>query len=129
MRIYSNTLLSWPIALHISQTSRIYPGKWFNYHYYKISNIHPLIINTYSPIELLQENCKYYCYNKYYRDKRSEIFHNTFKIVNNFNQKSDFGKETWIYIPKIIEINDIIVIKKNKTPNIYPSLPINIQLI
>lgn len=126
MRIYSNTLLSWPNVLHVSQTARIYPGRWLNYYYYKISNIEPLVLTTHSPIELLQENCKYYCYDKYYRDKRPEIFGNTFQIINISNQESDFPKELWGYTPKVATINDIIVIKNNinnGTPSIYtPSL-------
>jgi hypothetical protein len=129
MRIYSNTLLSWPTALHVTQTARIYPGRWLNYYSYKISNIEPLVLTTHSPIELLQENCKYYCYDKYYRDCRPEVFGNTLEKINISNQHTEFGKETWAYIPKVADINDIIIIKSNinnGTPSIYtPSLFIN----
>jgi hypothetical protein len=129
MRIYSNTLLSWPTALHVAHTARIYPGRWLNYYSYKISNIQPLVITTHSPIELLQENCKYYCYDTYYRDKQPELFGNTFQIITISNQEPDFAKELWGYIPKVADINDIIVIKcniNNGTPSIYiPSISIN----
>lgn len=110
MRIYSNTILSWPSVLHTFQAARIYPGQWYHCYFYKIQTINPLILTTNSPIELLQENCKYYCYNKYHRDKCIEQYGNTFVSVNIHNKQLGLGEETWIYIPKYAEVDDVIAI-------------------
>ncbi len=115
MRIYSNTLLSWPQAIYVFQTARLYPGRWRKYYYYRIDNIAPLSLTTYSPIELLQENCQYYCYHNYHRDKQAEAFNNTFKIISILNNKPQFGRKSWVYIPKVAEPCDIIVIRDDIT--------------
>jgi hypothetical protein len=112
MRIYSNTLLTWPSPLYIFQASRIYNTQWFNYYFYKIDNIKPLHITTNSPIELLQHNYQYYCYDKYYRHKRLEQYDNTLELINIHNRHS--LRKLWIYIPKMVEMNDIIVLHLNQ---------------
>lgn len=124
MRLYSNTILSWPSALHAFQAARLYPGRWHHYYLYKIQHINPLVLTTYSPIELLQENCQYYCYDKYYRDKRLEQYGNTFEMVSIANQEPDFGKETWVHIPKVAGATDVIVIR-NDTAVGFPSATFN----
>jgi hypothetical protein len=113
MRIFSNTLLSWPQVLHTFQVARLYPGHWHHYYFYKIQHINPLVLTTHSPIELLQENCQYYCYYKYQRDKHIEQNGNIRVLAITHNQNPSFGEETWIHIPKIAEINDVIVIRNN----------------
>ena len=120
MRLYSNTILSWPQVLHAFQAARLYPGRWYHYYFYKIQHITPLVLTTNSPIELLQENCQYYCYDKYHRDKRLEQYGNTFVSANIHNKQLGLGEETWIYIPKIAEVDDIIAIR-NDTAVGYPS--------
>jgi hypothetical protein len=119
MKLYSNILLSWPQTLHLFQIARFYPGQWYNYHFYKISNIDPFFLVSHSPIQFLENNYKYYCYNKIYRNKQSEIFGNSFQIINISNN------ETWGYIPKNAEINDMIVIKKENTNNMNPFINIS----
>ena len=115
MRIYSNTFLAWPQILHLSQLARLYPGRWQNYYMYRIIHNDQLMLKTYSPVELLQENRHYYCYNNcynnYYRYTRLETTGNKYQnsIINN-------NLETWVYIPKFAEDNDIIVIKSDITP-------------
>ena len=121
MRLYSNTILSWPQVLHAFQVARVYPGRWHHFFFYKIQTIKPLILTTHSPIELLQENCKYYCYDKYYRDKRLEKYGNTVVSANIHNKQLGLGEETWIYIPKIAEVDDIIVIKSDTIVG-YPTI-------
>jgi hypothetical protein len=118
MRIYSNTTLSWPQTLHAFQAARIHPGRWHHYYFYKINHRQPLILTTYSPLEFLQENCQYYCYDKYYRDKRLEQYGNDFELVSITNKESDFAQESWVYVPKASEINDIIVIRDPKSISI-----------
>ncbi len=115
MRIYSNTLLSWPQVLYAFQAACLYPGRWMNYYYYRINDIAPLSLTTYSPIELLQENCQYYCYYNYHRDKQAEAFDNSFKMISILNNKPQFGRKSWAYIPKVAEPNDIIVIRDDIT--------------
>lgn len=111
MRMFSNTLLSWPHTLHAFQAARLYPGRWHHYYFYKIYCRQPLILTTHSPIEFLQENCQYYCYDKYYRDKRIEQFGNEFTLISINSKETNFDVETWGYIPKGAETNDIIVIQ------------------
>ena len=108
--IYSNTYMTWPQVLHLSQQARLYSGRWQNYYMYCINNFNPLMLKTYSPIELLQENRHYYCYNHFYRYTHLESIGNKYQnlIINNL--------ETWVYIPKQAESNDIIVVKSDITP-------------
>ena len=115
MRLYSNTILSWPQVLHAFQVARVYPGQWHYYYFYKIQTINPLILTTHSPIELLQENCNYYCYDKYYRDKRFEKYGNIVVSANIHNKQIRLGEETWVYIPKMAEVDDIIVVQSDTT--------------
>jgi hypothetical protein len=124
MRIYSNTLLSWPQTIHVFQAARLYPGRWLNYYFYKIERVQPLVLTTHSPIEFLQENCQYYCYDNYYRDKRLEQYGNTFEMVSISNQEPEFGKETWVHIPKVAGATDIIVVR-NDTAVGFPSATFN----
>lgn len=113
MRIYCNTLLSLPQVFYIYQAAKLYPGRWQNYYFYHIKCINPtLVLKTYSPIELLQENSKYYCYDHYNRDERLEIFGNCIKMVHIHNSKPTFS-ESYVYAPKTIDINDILVIQSN----------------
>lgn len=120
MRIYSNVILSWPQVLHAFQAARLYQGRWYNYYFYKINRVQPYILTTHSPLEFLQENCQYYCYDKYYREKRLEQYGNAFTILSIDGKKPEFGVETWGYIPKVACANDIILIK-NDTAIGYPS--------
>ena len=113
MRLYSNRLLSWPQLLHAYQAARVYPGRWHHFYFYKIKTVNPLAIITYSPIELLQENCKYYCYDKYERDKRLENYGNTVVSATIHNKQIKLGEETWVHIPKMTNVDDIIVIQSD----------------
>lgn len=122
--MFSNTLLTWPQSLHAFQAARLYPGRWHHYYFYKVYNTQPLVLTTNSPLEFLQENCQYYCYDKYYRDTRLEQYGNQFELVSMTNKESEFAQENWVYIPKAIEINDIIVIR-NPTANGTPSVKSN----
>ena len=90
MRLYSNTILSWPQVIRLVQSTRLYPGQWLNYYCYRIDNIAPLSLTTYSPIELLQKNSLYYCYYNYHRDKQAEAFDNRFKIYVNPADPQDY---------------------------------------
>jgi len=108
MRIYSDTLLSWPKSAHIFQAARLYTGHWQKYYFYKIKHVQPLVLTTHSPIDLLEENRQYYCYYKYYRHRRWES-DNSFEMVS---QQPD---KTWIYIPSAARANDIIVVQNDTT--------------
>jgi hypothetical protein len=121
MRIYSNTLLSWPQVIHVFQAARLHPRRWLNYYFYKINHVQPYVLTTNSPIELLQENCQYYCYDKYHRDQRLEVYGNRFEMISVANKESYFGVETWGYIPKVAGANDIILIHNDLATG-YPSV-------
>lgn len=119
MRIYSKTLLSWPLVIHISQAARLYPGRWHNYYLYRITNRYPIVtLKTYSPIEFLQENSSFFCYNEYQYIKKIEKCDNELSLLNSPSDESS-TKET-IYIPKSADINDILVVYKNNQG--FPSL-------
>lgn len=111
MRIYSNTFLAWSQVLHLSQQARIYTGRWQNYYMYRVTHNDPLMLKTYSPVELLQENRHYYCYSYFYRYIHLETAGNKYQnsIINNY-------LETSVYIPKCTEDNDIIVVKSDIAP-------------
>lgn len=107
MRIFSNIFLSWPHVLHISHASRLYPGRWQNYYFYRISARNPTEIFTYSPIMLLRENREYYCYDHYYRDTSPEKLGNITEMTTINNKPAS---ELWVTIPKACKANDVIVI-------------------
>ncbi len=107
MRIFSSVLLSWPQVLHVSNAARVYPGRWQNYYVYRIATVNPTQIISYSPIELLQKNREFYCYDRFHRDIRPEALGNVTEIVTVNNKPST---ELWITIPKAVEKNDIIAI-------------------
>jgi hypothetical protein len=126
MRIYSKTPLSWPLVLHITQAVRLYPGQWQNYYFYRVKLKTPtLLLQTYSPIELLQDNTPFYCYHRYNRDQYLENLGNKLALTYITHIKHIHTKK-YIYIPKSLEINDILIVKNNLNtiaPSIYlPSL-------
>lgn len=126
MRIYSKTLLSWPTSIHVAQAARLYPGRWQNYYFYRVTLRDPnLVLHTYSPLELLQENSPFYCYDRYNRDTQLEKPDNELILTTLQSIAPTFTKK-YIYIPKLLEKNDIIVVRSdiNKgLPSIYlPSL-------
>lgn len=111
MRIFSNIPLSWPQVIHVSQATRIYPGRWQNYYFFRIYSRKPTQIITYSPINLLQMNIQYYCYDNFYRDKRPEELGNSWEMITLNNKAPPFPEQLWINIPKACDTNDIIAIK------------------
>ena len=122
MRIYSKTLLSWPLVIHISQATRLYPGRWQNYYFYRVKMREPtLILQTYSPLELLQENSPFYCYDHYNRDKCLEKLGNELTMTHIENSSPTFT-ENYTYVPKPLITDDILVIRSDTTfgfPSMY----------
>jgi hypothetical protein len=125
MRLYSNTLLYLPQVVYAFRFGPLYPGRWNNYYFYYIKNRTPLVLHTYSPLELLQENNHYYCYDNFHRDTRLERSDNAFEIVTVHNQPDNFGKETYVSIPKNSMSDDILLVKidKPRLPSIYSPIP------
>jgi hypothetical protein len=129
MRLYSNTLLYLPQIVYYFRWAARHPGQLNNYHFYCIKNRSPLVLHTYSPLEFLQENNHYYCYDSFYRDTRLERSGNVFEVVTVHNQPTDFGKETYVYIPKNAKNDDFILVKNDRPvgrPSIYFPYPIPI---
>lgn len=118
MRVYSNTHLIWPQLIHITQAARLYPGQWFNYHFFKVNDINPLKLISYSPISLLQENRQYYCYDKFYNKYLHKI-QNSYDMATVINQKPA-DNVTSIYFPNCVSPCDIIVIYDNNINNKIP---------
>ena len=113
MRIYSNTLLSWPQLLHVSQVARLQarPGHWHNYYFYRVGARSPTNIITYSPITLLQEDRQYYCYDKLQRNKLPDSWGTVNEMIRINNDPLPFPTEQWVTIPYHAAANDIIVIE------------------
>jgi hypothetical protein len=111
MRIYSNTLLSKPIVFHIFQANYLYPGQLLNYYVYRVEMREPVVLlqYTYSPIELLKENNKFYCYEHYQRNQYLEQFDNKLEMGHIQHSEPTFT-ENYIYVPERLSHNDIIVI-------------------
>lgn len=117
MRIYSKTPLSWPIVLHVAQAARLYPGRWQNYYFYRVKIREPtLILQTYSPLELLQENSHFYCYDRYNRDKQLEKLGN--ELTMTYIENSPPFTENYTYVPKPLTNNDILVIRSDFTTGV-----------
>ena len=102
MRLYSNKLLTWPNIFHATQCAKAYTGQWATMNFYTIQKLEPLTIKSYSPLYLLEENNKYYCYYYYNRDYSHEILGNSPWIYKN----------KAIYLPTLIQNGDIVVINK-----------------
>ena len=111
MRIYSNTLLSWPQILHVSTTARLHVGRWQNYYFYRMNSRAPTNIITYSPISLLQEDREYYCYDRLQRNKLHDSWGNVNEMVTINNQSRFLPTKLCITIPYHAAANDVIVIK------------------
>jgi hypothetical protein len=114
MRLYSDTPLKFLQVPLINQVARVYPGRWNNYFLYNIKHIHPLQFQTYSPIDLLCMNRKYYCYDLFGRDKRIEIHGNRQESVA-IDTYALLDGETPIYVPRYASPEDIIVIRENES--------------
>lgn len=104
MPIYSNLNLSWPQCLQVFQQTRVYPGKWYNYNLFRIVNDHPLKIHSYSPIKLLQEDRKYYCYNIFENEHQVQCDNvkQLYTLNNGFHRN--------LYLPSNILAGDIILV-------------------
>lgn len=130
MKVYSNIPLSWPSLLHMYTVPRLSLHPWNNYHFYKIISSYPVKINNISPIKLLTNNIDYYCYFnvvdwKYQHKSHNylvniklnmynevDIEKNKEKVSNMYvKAKCNNFENNYIYIPKCIEQDDLIVIK------------------
>jgi hypothetical protein len=103
MRIFSNIVLNWPQLLHVNQVSRLYSGKLGDYQIFRVSMIEPLKINSYSPLNLLEENRPYFCYHNFLRDRTTNN-QNKHVLIN------DSHRTYFIYVPETVGFNDIIII-------------------
>ncbi len=120
MRIYSKAPLSWPLSGTLYHLAHLYPGQWQNYHLYRVTlTIPTLILHTYSPIELLQENSSFYCYERFNRNNYLENFGNEL-VLTHIQNNNTFTKK-YIYIPKTLYTNDILVVQSD-TYKGYPSI-------
>jgi len=117
MRIFSNVSLPHSHVKYLLENTKyshtfcdLYSIKTY---LYRVVNTNPIHLYTYSPVLHLEEDRKYYCYDKFNRDVRPELLGNTWDVatVEGLNQYLDFGQSFWIYYPAAAKENDIIVIQ------------------
>jgi hypothetical protein len=120
MRIHSNIILPWPHVLHVFNSSRIYSGQWGNFNFFRITSINPLDIHSHSPINLLETNRKYYLYNNYFRDTTQEKYGNINTNITIYDPTTKSVELTNIWIPKISEAGDVILVHTEDTRNTSP---------
>lgn len=108
MRIYSNKLLSLPHILHTLHINHKVSKRLDNLHIFHVKHVQPIMVINGSPLDLLCENRKYYCYDNFYRNKYIEKLGNSFEIIS-----KDIDNIP-IYIPSSINLNDVILIHNNE---------------
>ena len=118
MRIHSNIILPWPQVLQAFNSSRIYNGQWGHFNFFRITSTFPFDIHSYSSINLLETNRPYYLYNNYFRDKTLEKYGNTMKRVTIYDPATKNVEMTDIWIPKISNIGDVILVHTNNNIHI-----------
>jgi hypothetical protein len=79
-----------------------------------------LLLQTYSPLELLQENSPFYCYDRYNRDKRLETLGNELTMTHIENSPPTFT-ENYTYVPKPLTNDDILIVRTDYTVG-FPSI-------
>ena len=122
MRIYSDKILAWNEVLHATYAARINPSKWLNTYIYKIQRIQPTFIHTFSPIEFLEVDRKYYLYDNLLRNKACEHLPNFIDIVEGINGNTLlFNNDCKIYLPLTVTVGDIIIIHEEEE-NCEPAL-------
>jgi hypothetical protein len=139
IRLFVNVELpSWQTVVHLTTCSRLYSGKWGNYHIYKVKHFDDngfLHLVSYSPIEHLQKmghnnngiNDKYYCYYAYKRCIIYEQHQYTLtKVKIHGPDISDDIYSPFIKVPNIISFGDRIVIYD---PNGYKEINPIINII
>jgi hypothetical protein len=142
IRLFVNTELpSWSTAVHLTTCARLYSGKWWNYHIYKVKgfdNNGVLNMVSFSPMIHLHKIAynnicdKYYCYHGYNRCPQYEDVPYTYTRVKlhgpKENKLNTFDAiSPYIKVPSIITYNDRIVIYD---PDINYGIPdINHNLI
>jgi len=118
MRIYSDRILSWNGILQATYAASISPNKWLNTYTYKIKQLRPTILHTFSPIEFLEEDRKYYFYNYLLRDKTCEHIPNIIDTIETINNKQVlFYNDYKIYLPFTAIAEDIIILHGDNEPS------------
>jgi hypothetical protein len=98
-------LLSWPQIIHVSHAARITSGRWLQYNFYNVIHHKPLELHTRCPIENLNENWYYYCYDNYNNRPKLESRINSYTVY--YQNKEPY----MIYYPSNIKSGDCIVIR------------------
>lgn len=107
MSIYTNLMLSWPQCLQVFKHARMYPGLWFNYNIYSISSVNPLKIQSYCPINMLEENRRYHYY---------KIFEGSGPVhceTSTWLYKTNEKRAISLYLPEFIRPGDLIVLRSD----------------
>lgn len=121
MRLFVNIELpSWQTAVHLTTCSRLYSGKWWDYHIYNVKgfdNDGKLHLVSFSSIESLKKLAfnstdfdKYYCYYGYRRWPIYEGGNYTLTRVKLHGPIDYDDVSPLIKVPSIIEHGDRLVI-------------------
>jgi phosphatidate phosphatase APP1 len=109
-RIYSNVILNWPRRIHLFQAARLCAGDWNEYHLYRITNAEPFRYISKSPLQILETNRQYYCYDLMGYNKNMTRFGNKYSYII----EPDVGKRR-IFYPSTITAGDFIAVQKPET--------------
>ncbi len=116
IRLFVNTELpSWSTAVHLTTCARLYSGKWWNYHIYKVKGFDNGVLNmvSFSPmVHLHKIDDKYYCYYGYNRCPQYENVPYTYTHVKLHGPKENKLNtiSPYIKVPNNITYDDRIVI-------------------
>ncbi len=116
IRLFVNAnTISWETTIHLTTLSRLYAGPVLDYNIYRVMNVNntdnSLDIHTFSPIDFLQRRNDYTCYYKYLKyndvDTRCKWMYATLRNT----YLPQHGKQFIVYVPRIIEKDDRLVIQ------------------
>ncbi len=112
MRIFSNTHLHWSDIQLLKCVARRYPGYALGMYLYRIQDLQhtsprPVAqLETYAPLEVLEQNRPYYCYHSlgFRRGKQ-------FTSTSRYWVTLPGNKESEIYLPSSVTHHDILAVQ------------------
>jgi hypothetical protein len=111
MRIYSNVVLNWPMLIYATNVAR---KRTHTHDVYRIMNVKPTIIHTYSSAHILQKNIRYYYYDDYKRLEYCDVFDNVTDTARIYNLESNINTDmSNIFLPSQLKAGDVIAIYNN----------------
>ena len=117
MRIFSNTHLYWSHVQLLKCIARHHPGYAMGMYLYRIQDIRQTAqrpyaqLETYSPLEVLQQSRPYYCYHSlgFQRSKH-------FTCTSRYWLTLPGSKEISIYLPSSVTHHDVVAVQDVSHP-------------